>query len=194
MSDKGSSFQLPAIPSHFNNNLIPAHAIAHAAQVPSPRHRLTYHHDGLCSHSFITPPSFPTLTPSSVSSWIDNTQTTRSTTAAGHGPTTRLLLRPRHYRPCTARTCPPDQNQPRLLRRAGLQCDDTARGEATLELALSNDQYLTTAQVAATIFAILPPLLLMNDSALGRTVLTSAAAVTSASRLSADEPWRTDAL
>lgn len=62
-----------------------------------------------------------------------------------------------------------------------------------LELALSNDQYLTTARAAATIYAILPPLLLTRDSALDRAVLTFVAAATSASRLSADEPWKIDA-
>jgi hypothetical protein len=159
----------------------------------SPRHRFTIHHDGLCSHSFSTP-LFPTPTPTVVSSWIDNTQTTRSTTTAGHGPTTRPLLRPRHSPPCTPQTCQPGRNLLRLPHRADLQCDGTVRGEATLERALSSDRSLTMARIAATIFAILPLSLLMRDSALDRTVLTFAAAVTSASRLSAGGLWRTDAL
>jgi hypothetical protein len=154
---------------------------------------LTFSDDGLCSHSF-SAQHLPTPTPSIVSSWIDNIRTTLSTTAAGHGPITRLLLRPHLYHPCTAQTCPSGQNLLPLRRSAGRLCDDTARGEATLEPALLNDQYLTTAQLAAMIFAISPPSLLMRDSVLDQTVLTSAAAVTSASRLSADELWRTDAL
>ena len=135
---------------------------------------------------------FPHSSNRIIPSW-NNIQTTRSTTPADHGPTT-LLLQPRPCPPCTQQTCQSDQNLLPHLRRAGLQCDGTARGEAILELALSNDRYLTTAQAAATIFATLPLSPLMRDSALDRTALTFAAAATSASRLSADEPWRIDAL
>jgi hypothetical protein len=125
------------LPSHsqpFNNNLIPAHAThAQVSSPSSPRHSKT--DDGLYSHSFSTPPSFPTrvITPS-IPSW-SNIQTTRSTTTAGHGPTTRLL-QPRQCHPCTPQTCHQGQSLLPPSRRADRQCDDTARGEATLELAL----------------------------------------------------------
>jgi len=168
-------------PSHLPSNT--CHAIA--TQVSSQRHRFTYHDDRLYSHSFST------LT--TVSSWIDNTQITHSTTTAGHGPTTRLL-QTRHYPPFTAQTCQQNPSQQLLLHRAGLRCDGIAREEATLELALSSVRYLTTAQDAGMIYAIRLPSLPTRDFALGRTALTFAAAVTSASRLSAGEPWRIDVL
>jgi hypothetical protein len=128
---RGSSF-LPSHSQPFNNNLIPAHAIAHVqvSSPSSPRHSKT--DDGLYSHSFSTP-SFPTRV-IIIPSW-SNIQITRSTTTAGHGPIT-LLLQPRQCHQCTLQTCQPSQNLLPPSHRADRQCDDTARGEATLELAL----------------------------------------------------------
>jgi hypothetical protein len=159
------------------------------SRVRRPRHSKT--DDGLYSHSFSTPP-FPTrVTTPSIPSW-SNIQTTRSTTTAGHGHTIRLL-QPRQCHPCTPQTCQPGQNPLLPSRRADRQCDDTARGEATLELAPLSDRSLTTAQAAAMTYAILPPSLLTRDYALDQMALTFAANATSASRSSAGEPWKIDA-
>jgi hypothetical protein len=72
------------------------------------------------------------------------------------------------------------------------------RGEVFLELKNlepppPSAQFLTTARRVATIYAIHPPLHLMKDYVQVPRVSTSARGVISASKSSADMPWRIDA-